>query len=59
MEEITQKPVYEWANLASDPGGQLGLWIGASIFSVFEFGSFLLELLAYKFCKKVTTESKQ
>ena len=47
METIEQKPAYSWDDFASDLGGQLGLWIGASVFSACEFGSFIASLLAY------------
>ena len=52
VEEITQKRAYDWGTLRSEVGGLLGLFIGASIFSVLEFGSFLLELITYKCCKE-------
>ena len=53
VETIEQKPAYTINDFGSDLGGQLGLWIGSSIFSVFEFGAFLLSMLMYMvFSKK-------
>lgn len=45
VETITQVPAYTIYDFGSDLGGQLGLWIGSSVFSVFEFGAFLLSIL--------------
>ena len=47
--EIIQKPAYGWCDFLSDLGGQLGLWLGASVFSLFEFGSLILRLVMSKF----------
>ena len=47
VETIEQKPEYEMDDFASDLGGQMGLWIGSSVFSGFEFGAFALSLLLY------------
>eukprot|EP00112_Aurelia_sp_Birch-Aquarium-sp1_P022193 Seg6164.1 transcript_id=Seg6164.1/GoldUCD/mRNA.D3Y31 product="Acid-sensing ion channel 1" protein_id=Seg6164.1/GoldUCD/D3Y31 len=47
VETIEQKPAYSWDDFASDLGGQLGLWIGASVFSACEFGCFIANLIAY------------
>ena len=41
VETVEQKPAYTMSDFASDLGGQMGLWIGASVFSVFELGTFL------------------
>jgi len=50
MERITQRaPAYNVNMFFSDLGGQLGLWIGASIFSILELFAFILELILYRF----------
>lgn len=40
--KIEQIPTYDWIDLLSDFGGQAGLWIGASVYSIFELFSFLV-----------------
>ena len=42
--EIIQKPAYDWCNFASDLGGQLGLWLGGSMFSFFRIWFFHFEI---------------
>ena len=44
VEVVQQKPAYGWSEFVSDFGGQVGLWIGASVYSAFEIGSLLLSL---------------
>ena len=44
VEVVEQKPAYDWDGFVSDFGGQVGLWIGASVYSAFEIGSLLLSL---------------
>ena len=44
-------PAFDWSDFLSALGGQIGLWIGASIYSVLELTSFLLELISYKFLR--------
>ena len=44
VEVVEQKPAYGWSEFVSDFGGQVGLWIGASVYSAFEIGSLLLSL---------------
>ena len=46
-EVIEQKPAYGLLEFASDLGGQVGLWIGASVYSVLELLSFVLSLSYY------------
>ena len=41
-------PAFEWDDFLSALGGLIGLWIGASIYSVLELASFILELIAYQ-----------
>ena len=45
IETVEQQPVYTWGDFTSDLGGQMGLWIGASVFSAFELGTFLFRWL--------------
>ena len=47
VETVEQKPAYTLDDFASDLGGQLGLWIGASIFSAFELGTYIMNMIAY------------
>ncbi|XP_077992375.1 epithelial sodium channel subunit alpha-like [Glandiceps talaboti] len=44
FEAITESPKYEEEDLLSDLGGQLGLWIGMSFISVFEFLEFCYDV---------------
>ena len=39
---VTQEQAYDWVKFLSDLGGQAGLWIGASVYSLFELVSFLI-----------------
>ena len=51
VERIKQSPAYGNDQFISDLGGSIGLWIGASIYSLFELGSLCLSLaslLLYK-----------
>lgn len=45
IERIEQVPAYGWNNFFSDFGGQAGLWIGASVYSIFELFSLCLMLI--------------
>ena len=47
VETVEQKPAYGLDDFASDLGGQLGLWIGASVFSAFELGAYFMNLITY------------
>ena len=46
-EIIEQKPAYGLLEFASDLGGQVGLWIGASVYSVLEVLLFVVSLNYY------------
>ncbi|XP_070576037.1 uncharacterized protein [Ptychodera flava] len=50
-QEIREEPAYPIQNLFSDIGGSLGLYIGLSIITVFEFFEFVLETLRVCFRK--------
>ncbi|PWA31863.1 hypothetical protein CCH79_00006591, partial [Gambusia affinis] len=49
-ETIEQKKAYEVAGLLGDIGGQMGLFIGASILSILEIFDYLYEVIKYKLC---------
>ncbi|CAL1606525.1 unnamed protein product [Knipowitschia caucasica] len=49
-ETIEQKKAYEVAGLLGDIGGQMGLFIGASILTILELFDYLYEVLKYKLC---------
>uniref|UniRef100_A0A8C5WCG9 Uncharacterized protein n=1 Tax=Leptobrachium leishanense TaxID=445787 RepID=A0A8C5WCG9_9ANUR len=46
-EVIEQKPAYEVAGLLGDIGGQMGLFIGASILTILEIFDYLINVLGY------------
>ncbi|XP_056614172.1 acid-sensing ion channel 1B isoform X3 [Triplophysa dalaica] len=50
-ETIEQKAAYELAGLLGDIGGQMGLFIGASILTVLELFDYLYEVIKFKFCR--------
>ena len=52
VQTVEQSPAYNGNNFLSDLGGQLGLWIGASVYSGFELGSVILRLVGNCFLKK-------
>ncbi|XP_053312256.1 acid-sensing ion channel 1 [Spea bombifrons] len=49
-ETIEQKKAYEVAGLLGDIGGQMGLFIGASILTVLELFDYAYEVLRHKLC---------
>ncbi|XP_059425076.1 acid-sensing ion channel 1-like isoform X5 [Carassius carassius] len=49
-ETIEQKKAYEIAGLLGDIGGQMGLFIGASILTILELFDYLYEVIKYKLC---------
>ncbi|KAM4700360.1 acid-sensing ion channel 1 isoform 1-T1 [Discoglossus pictus] len=60
-ETIEQKKAYEVAGLLGDIGGQMGLFIGASILTVLELFDYAYEVLRYKLCgeRKCGKDSKR
>nr|XP_015199693.1 PREDICTED: acid-sensing ion channel 1 isoform X7 [Lepisosteus oculatus] len=50
-ETIEQKKAYEVAGLLGDIGGQMGLFIGASILTILELFDYLYEVVKYKVCR--------
>ncbi|KAJ8378293.1 hypothetical protein AAFF_G00244280 [Aldrovandia affinis] len=50
-ETIEQKKAYELAGLLGDIGGQMGLFIGASLLTVLELFDYLYEVIKYKLCR--------
>uniref|UniRef100_A0A3Q2P398 Acid sensing ion channel subunit 1 n=1 Tax=Fundulus heteroclitus TaxID=8078 RepID=A0A3Q2P398_FUNHE len=57
-ETIEQKKAYELAGLLGDIGGQMGLFIGASILTVLELFDYLYEVLKYKLCRCMKKKHK-
>ena len=53
--KLTEERKYALENLVSDIGGQMGIWLGASMFSIIE----LLCLLVQIFCSFVASKSKK
>ena len=51
-ERAEHLPAYDWNSFLSDCGGQMGLWIGASVFSVAELMTFIIEYIFYSVCKE-------
>ncbi|KAJ3586060.1 hypothetical protein NHX12_012461 [Muraenolepis orangiensis] len=50
-ETIEQKKAYEVAGLLGDIGGQMGLFIGASILTILELFDYIYEVLKSKLCR--------
>ncbi|XP_055788311.1 acid-sensing ion channel 1-like isoform X2 [Salvelinus fontinalis] len=50
-ETIEQKKAYEVAGLLGDIGGQMGLFIGASILTILELFDYVYEVIKYKLCR--------
>ncbi|XP_060766454.1 acid-sensing ion channel 1B [Neoarius graeffei] len=50
-ETIEQKKAYELPGLLGDIGGQMGLFIGASILTILELFDYLYEVIKYKLCR--------
>ena len=64
VQKISEVPSYSLADFAADVGGQMGLFLGASIISLSEFLELLLDLVIWKLCtcnrnKKITTATLQ
>eukprot|EP00057_Strongylocentrotus_purpuratus_P010543 XP_011665017.1 PREDICTED: acid-sensing ion channel 4-like [Strongylocentrotus purpuratus] len=57
-EHIRQEPAYMIADLLSDIGGQLGLWVGLSIITIFEFLEGAWLILAF-FCSRFGNKIRQ
>ncbi|CAH1773414.1 unnamed protein product [Owenia fusiformis] len=47
LQMIQEQPSYSTVQFASDVGGTVGLYVGASLLTAFEFGEFFLDLLVY------------
>uniref|UniRef100_A0A3Q3QNI7 Acid-sensing ion channel 1 n=1 Tax=Monopterus albus TaxID=43700 RepID=A0A3Q3QNI7_MONAL len=50
-ETIEQTKAYEFAGLLGDIGGQMGLFIGASLLTILELFDYLYEVIKYKLCQ--------
>eukprot|EP00076_Gallus_gallus_P030988 XP_015155719.1 acid-sensing ion channel 1 isoform X2 [Gallus gallus] len=51
-ETIEQKKAYEVAGLLGDIGGQMGLFIGASILTVLELFDYAYEVIKHRLCRR-------
>ncbi|XP_008581212.1 PREDICTED: acid-sensing ion channel 1-like [Galeopterus variegatus] len=51
-ETIEQRKAYEIAGLLGDIGGQMGLFIGASILTVLELFDYAYEVIKHKLCRR-------
>nr|XP_056710385.1 acid-sensing ion channel 1 isoform X1 [Euleptes europaea] len=51
-ETIEQKKAYEVAGLLGDIGGQMGLFIGASILTVLELFDYAYEVIKFRLCRR-------
>ncbi|XP_035376513.1 acid-sensing ion channel 1B isoform X2 [Electrophorus electricus] len=58
-ETIEQKKAYELAGLLGDIGGQMGLFIGASILTILELFDYLYEVIKYKLCRRMKSSHKR
>ncbi|XP_029906960.1 acid-sensing ion channel 1B isoform X1 [Myripristis murdjan] len=58
-ETIEQKKAYELAGLLGDIGGQMGLFIGASILTILELFDYLYEVIKYKLCRCMKKKHKR
>ncbi|XP_071794566.1 acid-sensing ion channel 1-like [Asterias amurensis] len=58
-EDIYQDPAYDVTSLLGDLGGNVGLWIGVSVLTMFEFLELVLDIayLAYHGCRMVSEKS--
>lgn len=57
-ETIEQKKAYELAGLLGDIGGQMGLFIGASILTILELFDYLYEVIKYRMCRCMKKKHK-
>ncbi|KAM3847315.1 acid-sensing ion channel 1 isoform 3-T3 [Vipera latastei] len=57
-ETIEQKKAYEVAGLLGDIGGQMGLFIGASLLTVLELFDYAYEVLKFHLCRRDKCEKK-
>ncbi|XP_006815229.1 epithelial sodium channel subunit alpha-like [Saccoglossus kowalevskii] len=46
-ESITESPAYQAEDFLSDVGGQMGLWIGMSVITIFEFLEFVFDICSW------------
>uniref|UniRef100_A0AC35G2G6 Uncharacterized protein n=1 Tax=Panagrolaimus sp. PS1159 TaxID=55785 RepID=A0AC35G2G6_9BILA len=57
-ETLTERESYLFVNMISDIGGQAGLWLGASVITVFEILAFLTKVCAVYFRRKISSSPK-
>nr|XP_029519890.1 acid-sensing ion channel 1-like isoform X1 [Oncorhynchus nerka]XP_046192582.1 acid-sensing ion channel 1-like isoform X2 [Oncorhynchus gorbuscha] len=57
-EMIEQKKAYEVAGLLGDIGGQMGLFIGASLLTILELFDYIYEVIKYKLCRSSEKKHK-
>ena len=57
--EIEEIPSFTFDQLISDVGGQMGIWIGASVFSILELFYLAMQALHYAYAKRSIHASPQ
>ncbi|KAJ6658060.1 hypothetical protein lerEdw1_001536 [Lerista edwardsae] len=57
-ETIEQKKAYEVAGLLGDIGGQMGLFIGASMLTVLELFDYAYEVIKFRLCRRAKCQKK-
>ena len=56
IEKITERPAYDEESLFGDIGGQVGLFLGASILTLLEFIDLVARILSRKFKRRIYPE---
>lgn len=59
IEKTVHEPEFDNNKFFSELGGQLGLWIGASFFSLIEFGGMIWQVITNYFAKKKKQKEKK